>query len=329
MRTVVLFDTVIGTSNQGDLIIYRCLEEELKPFLNTSYTVKYGTHIQNYSLPQYLIMRSRRRVLNTCDYKIIMGTNLLSYDLFKSRRQWILNFGTHFQYRRAVLAGVGTTQKKQKVTPYTRFLYDRILNKTLFHSVRDSESAELLEGLGFHCLNTGCPTLWKMTPEFCRTIPKKKAEHVVFTVSGYASQRDPERDRLMLRTLEEKYDQLYFWNQTIADLDYLQELCPRKPYEVIFSLDEYQKILSMGNIDYVGTRLHGGVYALRNRARTIVISIDHRAKGFHMDNHLPTLERENIRQLGAMIDSEFETEIQLNAENIARWKSQFPTGWEN
>lgn len=31
-----------------------------------------------------------------------------------------------------------------------------------------------LEEMGFKAWNTGCPTLWGLTPEFCTEIPSKK-----------------------------------------------------------------------------------------------------------------------------------------------------------
>jgi polysaccharide pyruvyl transferase WcaK-like protein len=82
--------------------------------------------------------------------------------------------------------------------------------------------------------------------------------------------------------------------------------------------------LQAGNVDYVGTRLHGGVFALQNSCRSIIISIDHRAEGFHQTNNLPILKRSEISQkLEKMICSEFKTEIVINQKAIAEFKSQF------
>ena len=82
-------------------------------------------------------------------------------------------------------------------------------------------------------------------------------------------------------------------------------------------------------MDYVGTRLHGGVFAMQNFCRSLIISIDHRAEGFHKTNNLPILRREEIPdRLESLINSEFATEIILNSEAIAEFKSQF-SGSEN
>ena len=62
--------------------------------------------------------------------------------------------------------------------------------------------------------------------------------------------------------------------------------------------------------------------------RSIIISIDHRAAGFHDTNNIVCLKREEIDKLDAMLNSTIRTEIVLKQENIDRWKAQFITGRE-
>lgn len=323
MKNLIIFDTVIGTSNLGDDIIYKSLEEQIMPLLDNSFVVKYATHLNNYTLYQYIRMRYRRRYIANSDYKLIMGTNLLSYDLFKSRHQWMVNLRNAGMYRDVIMAGVGTTQEKRNVTLYSKMLYKKILNKNFIHSVRDEESADFMRSLGVKVLNTGCPTLWKLTPEFCAEIPREKSRNVVFSVSGYYAQRNVEQDQKMIEILEKNYDKLYFWNQTVADEEYLKTLHTTKKYETISSLHAYSEVLNKGDVDYIGTRLHGGVYALQHKVRAIVVSIDQRARGFHESNNLNIIERNEIEKLPDMINQELETRIILNEDNIKKWKAQF------
>ena len=63
-------------------------------------------------------------------------------------------------------------------------IYKKLLNNTYFHSVRDERSKEYVESLGLKAINTGCVTMWMLTPEFCKTIPTKKASRVVFTLTA-------------------------------------------------------------------------------------------------------------------------------------------------
>lgn len=323
MDNILIFDTVIGTSNLGDQIIYDSLYEQMEPLFDEAFILRYGTHVVNFTPYLYARMRSKRKGIERCKYKFIMGTNLLSYDLLETRRQWMVGPLSHGIYKGVIMAGVGTTQKEKQIGLYTKLLYKSILNQEFIHSVRDDQSVKLLEDIGVRSLNTGCPTLWKLTPDFCAGIPTKKADNVVFSLSGFVSQRDREKDQLILNVLEKNYDKLYFWCQTLADEDYLRSLKMTKPVQVVYSLKKYSQLLSCKNLDYVGTRLHGGVFALQHQVRALVISIDHRARGFHESNNLPIIERDEIEGLEDIINAGIRTEIRLNEKNINEWKAQF------
>ena len=77
------------------------------------------------------------------------------------------------------------------------------------------------------------------------------------------------------------------------------------------------------NIEYVGTRLHGGIYALRHKKRAIIISIDERAQSISADTGLITIEKDSLDGLPSLINSEFETKLNIPFDEIARWKEQF------
>ena len=58
--------------------------------------------------------------------------------------------------------------------------------------------------------------------------------------------------------------------------------------------------------------------------RTLIISIDNRAKNIGRDTGLPIIEREKIEMLlKSKIESEFTTKIVMPTKNIEQWKSQF------
>ena len=48
------------------------------------------------------------------------------------------------------------------------------------------------------------------------------------------------------------------------------------------------------NIDYVGTRLHGGMRALQHEKRTIILGIDNRAIELNKDYNIPVIEQKNL-----------------------------------
>ena len=324
MIRIVEFDTAIGTSNLGDEIILECLREEMKDILSQGFTMRLGTHVANYPRKYMLQQRFKMQFVNHADYKFIMGTNLLTSHAKKTWAQFFINGAYGWPYENAIMAGVGTTFESRKITKYTKKLYGRLLNKNFKHSVRDEEAKELLEQAGIKAINTGCPTLWNLTPEHCAKIPTKKADRVVFSLSGYTNQKKPRADIKLIRILQENYKELIFWCQTSEDEAYLESFEGMESIRRIYTLKEYASLLDEGNIDYVGTRLHGGVFAMRHYVRSIVIAIDHRARGFYECNNLPICERSALEtRLPTMINSEFETDIHIDEAAIHEWKDQF------
>ena len=76
--------------------------------------------------------------------------------------------------------------------------------------------------------------------------------------------------------------------------------------------------------DYIGNRLHAGIFALNAGCRSMIIGIDHRALEIGKDTGLPVIQRETIKeQLEEWIYEEQPVQISLPWENINRWKQQF------
>lgn len=324
MKKTVVFDTAIGTSNLGDEIILQCLEEELAPFLGDSFIMRFGTHVKNFGWKRFLFGSQKISFSYEADYKIVMGTNLLSRDIKKTQAQWPIGRLDSWLYENCIMAGVGTTLSEGEITNYSRKIYNRILRKDFYHSVRDEESKRLLEKLGYKVLNTGCPTLWKLTPEHCSQIPVNKADNVIFSLSGYKNQRSRPMDEALIDVLRKNYDNLIFWCQTSKDEEYLDKIEGTEDIPRIYSLKKFKDTLENGNVDYVGTRLHGGVYALQHKVRSIVIAIDHRARGFHETNNLCICERDEIpEKLSDLINSDIVTDIRLRQDDIDKFKAQF------
>lgn len=324
MKKIVIFDTYIGTSNTGDLIIQESCEKELQDFLDSCFIVKYATHLKNFGIYSFFRTRQKRNFIKSSQYKLITGTNLLSYNLFKTRRQWVIGLFSSLMYKNVILMGVGTTQNEQKVSLYSKLIYKKILNKNAIHSVRDEQSKKMLESMGFKVINTGCPTLWCLNKSLCNHIPTHKSSKLVFSLSGYKDQCNRELDKKLLQILFKNYNERYFWCQTTEDEKYLESLnIDTSSIKKIYTLNQYEKILKQGNIDYIGTRLHGGVFALQHKVRTIVISIDYRAEAFHKYNNLMCVKRNQLDTLDDIINSEFKTNIILPIDNINAWKSQF------
>lgn len=76
-----------------------------------------------------------------------------------------------------------------------------------------------------------------------------------------------------------------------------------------------------GIVDYVGTRLHGGIRALQKNVRTLIIGVDNRAIEKKKDFNLPVVEREMIvDQLEIEINRPYDLNINLPESNIEKFK---------
>lgn len=325
MRQILLFDTAIATTNLGDEIILESVKQGLAPILYEALTFRLGTHIENYSAKQLGNDNWKYQALcERADFKFVCGTNLLADSLKGRFPQWMLNKNNTKLYKDAVLVGVGKISDYKKVDLYTRYLYKRCLSRTYKHSVRDEAAKAVLNGLGFKAINTGCPTLWKLTPEFCAEIPVKKANKAIISVSGYRNQIDRKADIKMINCVLRNYQKVYGWIQTVEDKAYFDTLIDMNRIEYFYSLEKYENILKQGDVDYIGTRLHGGVYALLHKCRAIVIAIDQRAMGFHESNNLPIVARDDIENLlDKKINSSWETKIRLDEGAIQEFMNQF------
>lgn len=321
MKKIILLDTAIATSNVGDEIIMECVERELQSITSESFLYRLPTHLPTFH--SYTIWKNSLTVQNftNCDYKFVGGSNLLVKNMLTHYPQWNVNIFNYHPLKGCVLVGVGAGAG-EKTNLYTKKLYQKMLSHEYYHSVRDERSREYVESLGLKALNTGCVTMWVLTPEFCKEIPTKKADNVVFTLTA-KGQPDP-RDQKMIDILQKEYDHISFWIQGDRDLAYFQLFRNTGNIEVIPPRKEaYHQVLQRDNIEYVGTRLHGGIYALRHKKRAVIISIDERAKSISADTGLVTLEKDQVDGLDKLINGTVKTELNIPFDKVKQWKAQF------
>ena len=77
------------------------------------------------------------------------------------------------------------------------------------------------------------------------------------------------------------------------------------------------------DIDYIGTRLHAGIYAMQNKRRSIILIVDNRARDMKKTYNLVAVERDDIQQLNKIINTTIKTNIKINENYIKEWKEQF------
>lgn len=313
---LALFDTALQSQNMGDYIIQQYCGAVIAELFPNKTIVRVPTH----GLPSAYELEHISEAAN----KIVCGTNLMTSH-YEDYSNWVMPRNL-YGYNEIITMGVGWGCYCDEISPVSKYVYQTILSKTGLHSVRDSYTEQKFHQMGIHnVINTGCPTLWGLSPKHCAAIPASKARKVVTTITDY--DRSIIQDRRMLEILLEEYEKVFVWIQGSDDFEYLKQLIPVERVDIIpNSVEDYTRILCTEDIDYVGTRLHAGIHALNQGVRSLIIAIDNRAIEIGRDVNLPLLLREDIdKKLAARINAPIVTEIVLPKENILRWKSQFLT----
>lgn len=312
---ILIFDTSVCSTNMGDRIIMEAVNDQLRRIFPDKFFLHTYSHDR--------IGKASYRLINSSRYSFVGGTNLLSSNMNKYN-QWKVNMLDSLFINNIILMGVGWWQYQVKPNYYTKILLKRLLSKKHYHSVRDEYTKNQLKEIGiYNALNTACPTMWDLPTE-CNSIPESKADEVVFTLTDY--NKCSELDKKLILCLKSNYNYCHFWPQGYGDLDYLLGLGVISNRIRILppTLSAFNDLLHQTkSIDYVGTRLHAGIKALKNNRRTIIVGIDNRAIEKEKDFNMPVIHRNNIHRLEHIIITSFETRITIPSSEINIWKNQF------
>lgn len=326
MKNIVLFDTSMATLNHGDEIIMESFLKNGADLLDGHFVTRFPTHTPCFRFYQQISRNPRYVFVKNADHKFICGTNLLSNKIYLPWHFWNINLLTYHAYKGAVLVGVGSSafpEGSDKPHWYAKMLYSKFLSKKYKHSVRDERTKRIVENIlgPDTAINTGCPTLWGMTAAHCSQIPTQKANRVVFTLTDYSVDRV--NDQRLIDMLNRQYDEVYFWPQGTRDMKYFESLEHVENIRVISpSVAAYDRLLCEGNIDFVGTRLHAGIYAMQHKVRTVILSVDNRAADMAETYHLNVLRRDDP-QLESTLCGEIVTAVNIDEQAIAAFKQQF------
>ncbi len=314
MKRIVILDTWTNNTNLGNKIIVEAVERGLQEIFPQDFF---------YRVPALEYIQAGRSKINDADYVFLAGTNLLSSNM-EATSQWCIKPQENFWQNQVILMGLGWWQyQTQEITDYTRSLLNSVLHQQAAHSVRDDYTAQKLRSLGFNVINTGCPTLWWLTPDHCAGIPTQKADQVLLTFTEY--NQNPHFDRILFEILAKNYSTIYFWPQMYGDYEYAQKIGGSRLVFIEPTLESLDEFLRANQaLDYVGNRLHAGIRALQHQRRSIIVGIDNRAVEMGRDFNLPIINRPNLEtHLEALIHQNWTTEIRLDWEAINNWKQQF------
>ncbi len=326
MKNIVLFDTSMATLNHGDEIIMESFLQNGADLLDGHFVLRFPTHTPCFHSYQQTTRNSRFAFVKNADHKFICGTNLLSNKMYIPWHFWNVNVFNCRCYEGSVLVGVGCSSfpnGSDKPHWYSKWLFSKILSTKYKHSVRDERTKRIVENIlgPGSAINTGCPTLWGMTKEHCRQIPTQKAPRVVFTLTDYAIDRV--HDQNLIDILNRQYEEVYFWPQGTQDAEYFHSLAHTGKIHVITpSVAAYAALLREGNIDFVGTRLHAGIYAMQHKLRSVILSVDNRASDMAETYNLNVFRRDDPA-LEEILCSEIVTDVNIDEQAIAEFKQQF------
>ncbi|WP_429961924.1 polysaccharide pyruvyl transferase family protein [Enterococcus sp. AZ083] len=325
MKKILFFDTSIGTLNIGDEIINDSIQKISEEMFSDDYIMRLPSRTGTLNKFQILYNKSFRKNFCEADLKFVCGTNLLYKNMLRPMPNWNINLFNTKVSEQSILFGVGSGNNSKEITKYTQILYKRVLSRDYIHSVRDQATKNMLDSIGIQSVVTGCPTLWNLDEYKCSKIPQEKSENVLFTLTHYKTFRNYDEDKKMIQILKKLYRTVYFWPQSLEDLNYLEELDESTDVNIISpNLKSFDNFLKNNDTDYVGTRLHGGIYALQHGRRSIILAIDNRAREIKNNNNIPCIERdETSSSLEKMIKSKWDTRILIEDDKIERWKQQF------
>ena len=313
IRNIGILDTRISDENLGNGIIMQAVYNNLESLFVNDFIMRFPYRDD--------FWEDTLNNMQICEYLFVGGTNCLNSEMEQFKYLGVNEKNIAQIEHKIVLFGVGWWQYEKAPNAYTERLIKKLLNKNVLHSVRDSYTEAMLRRMGINnVVNTGCPTIWGMNHEFCRQIPTRKAKEVIVM---FTPRKEKEIDRYIIDIVRKNYNRIYFWVQGPYDYSYIKSMCA----EAILIPPQLKRLEDFlekhKDIDYVGTRLHGGIKCIQNKKRAVIIAIDNRAQEMKKDFNLPVILTEELDNLDQIINMERETNICISEEEIKQWLGQF------
>jgi hypothetical protein len=316
LKTISILDTDITSSNLGNEIIMESVNDVLNELFFDDFIIR----IQCTDL----IGKMSKKYIGLSNFSFIGGSNLLTSEM-NVYKQIGFKMLDSFKVNEMILFGVGWWQYQKEPNLFTKIFLKNLLSNKNIHSVRDFYSEQKLKKLGItNVLNTSCPSTWTLTKTHCAQIPKRQSQNVVFTLTDY--NLDYQNDENLINLLKKNYENIYFWPQGLNDIKYLDSLKTDDHHRINIlppKLKVFDDLLINNDVDYIGTRLHGGIRAMQKKKRALIISIDNRASEISSDIGINVAARGSENDLRNFICNSYDTSVNIPENNISIWKNQF------
>lgn len=306
---IAILDPSLATDNLGDEVIYQAVESLLFDLFPNAWFHRIATH-EAMSNRSHKVLREAERIF-------VAGSNLLPPD----GGQWRITLSDSMFIEGLVVIGAGWQHDTTKLSREASKIIGRSFHRTALHAVRDAPAAENLKAVGLRAVNATCPTLWRLDAEATARIPATKAPEAVVAVTAYRNQ--PEADAAFLKLVTERYRTVWFYPQMADDIAHIERLGFGHLKRIRASTDAYTRFLAENDVDYIGSRLHGGIRALQTGKRSLILEVDNRARDIAAHTGLPSARLTDLAAIGDWIDRPAPTVLHLPEADIAAWKAQF------
>lgn len=311
-KCISVLDTSISDDNHGNEIIMEAVNSVINEVFSHCFITKlpFIDELSDYG----------KNLLKRSEIVILGGTNSLN-----SHMQTEPSFGVNYRNadiyeNKIVLAGVGWYSYQDEPDEYTKNLLLKVLSKKYYHSVRDEYTANKLRLIGINnVITTGCLTTWNFNKCHINHFSSKKGEDAVVMLTPF----DRKRDEQIMGFVKRNYNKIYYWSQGPMDSVYIKSLCS-DAINIGTSLKQLDDFLDVHeNVDYFGTRLHGGIRCIQHNRRAYIFAIDNRAEEMGKDLNLPIVHLNELKEMDAMIDGDYRFEVRIPDKKIEQWKKQF------
>jgi polysaccharide pyruvyl transferase WcaK-like protein len=185
-----------------------------------------------------------------------------------------------------------------------------------------------MKAAGFeNVTHSSCPTTWGLKGSFVNKF-NPDLKKILVMLTSY--NQDEETDNRILETvLESGMNQIYFFPQSLNDTAYLMQLELYKKNRDKFILLPHElsnliQLLSSEQINYIGSRLHGGILCMKYGQPSLILSVDNRAQEMKKSIRLNIIERKDSETLKKWMSREYiPAPVQLPLDGIELWKNQF------
>ena len=313
-----LINTEFASDNIGDQVIMGGIKKNFLEEIISNH--EYSEHANHDGLGS-----ETKKIIKDKNPILLLGSNAIPARRIPFVTRNIVNIPTnHIGYfnKNIVSIGCGLERYPDKNNPFLYSFIDKIFNKKAPHSVRDEATRLYLLENGFkNVFNTSCPSIWGVDPE---KEYRPSFDSCVISINGY---KKSSSDIKALREITTLFNNVYFFPQHKADLDYFKELAAADTsLESILiisrNLQQLLKLMREKSPIHIGNRLHCGLFFIANDLYSFSVNIDNRAMEISKDLNIPSINRDNLFT-DSLHDKLTNFKVNLPKETIQTFKEEF------